>query len=185
MKRFWKKQQNPVDESYEKHACEEQGKLFVSGYYKKGTWVSGYCREAELYHNIGQKFGTSKESIDEEARRIVVENVERNAPEYLGFVSDMEFRPMKNKPNIKNGLRENARISGDTIYFDAELASNDVKFRHVLLHEAAHMIDREENGVLGDQIHNEDFFKILRTISGEEVLDKYKENGVLKKNAFN
>lgn len=33
MKRFWKKQQNPVDESYEKHAYEEQEKLFVNSYY--------------------------------------------------------------------------------------------------------------------------------------------------------
>lgn len=114
-----------------------------------------------------------------------MKNVERNAPEYLGFVSDMEFRPMKNKPNIKNGMRENARLSGNTIYFDADLVSNDIKFRHVLLHEAAHMIDREENGVLGDQIHNEDFFRILQKISGDKITNMYKDNGVLSKNAFN
>ena len=124
-------------------------------------------------------------SMGEEARRIVMKNVERNAPEYLGFVSDMEFRPMKNKPNIKNGMRENARLSGNTIYFDADLVSNDIKFRHVLLHEAAHMIDREENGVLGDQIHNEDFFRILQKISGDKITNMYKDNGVLSKNAFN
>ncbi|MBX8640923.1 MAG: hypothetical protein KIY10_10395 [Thermoplasmata archaeon] len=86
--------------------------------------------------------------MDEEARRIVMENVERNAPEYLGFVSGMEFRPMKSKTNNKNGTVERAKIRGNTVYFDPELVSNDAKFEHVLLHETAHKIEQEQNGIM-------------------------------------
>ena len=174
----------PVNETHEKYACEEQGKLFVSGYRNlKGTWVSGYCRSTEPPTH--DTYRTPKESIDDEAKRIVMEKVGKNAPEYLGLVSDMEFKTMKSKLNVKNGTVERAKIRGDTVYFDPELASNDAKFEHVLLHETAHMIEQEQNGIMGKQKHNDDFYRILQRISGEDVSGKYKKNGVLSKNAFN
>ena len=113
-----------------------------------------------------------------------MENVERNAPEYLGFISDMEFKIMKSKTNDKNGTIERAKIRGNTIYFDPELVSNDAKFEHVLLHETAHKIEQEQNGIMEKQKHNEDFYRILQRISGKNISNKYK-NGVLSKNAFN
>ena len=129
--------------------------------------------------NTEQEFRETKQDQSAHAKQVVIEAITKNAPEYLGFVSDVDFKPMKHRAKVKNGTIERARIRGNIIYFDPELVVDDAKFKHVLLHEVSHKIDQEENG-MRNQGHNKEFFEILQSLSGEEVLSKYKENGVFK-----
>jgi hypothetical protein len=140
-------------------------------------------KRAGLFRLRRKEFVQDAPSMAVYAKQMVMESIAKNAPEYLGLVSDMVFKPMKHSKKIKNGTIERARIRGNTIYFDPELISDNVKFKHVLLHEVSHRIEQEKNGIQ-NQGHNEDFFKILQNLSGEEILSKYKENGVFK-NAHN
>ena len=140
-------------------------------------------KRSGLFRLWRKEFVQDAPSMVVHAKQMVMESIAKNAPEYLGLVSDMVFKPMKHSKKIKNGTIERARIRGNTIYFDPELISDNVKFKHVLLHEVSHRIEQEKNGIQ-NQGHNEEFFEILQSLSGEEVLSKYKENGVFK-NAHN
>lgn len=117
MKRFWRKPLEPVNETHEKYACEEQGKLFVSGYYNlKGTWVSGYCRNKNTpFYHI-----TDHENLSSIAKHGII-------PHQDNSISAVEMQ----KGNVINLFLREEDIGFMRNYFHSVMMRNATDGRHI------------------------------------------------------
>ena len=119
------------------------------------------------------KKDTSKEDKLLQIRQEVINTINKNAPEYSDYTSDLIWKIKKF--HDKGKRRIIGEIGGNTIYIN-ENELNNPRIVHHFEHELAHYIDHELNGVLEDgNQHNDNFFDILEAITGTPERQKYKD----------
>jgi hypothetical protein len=109
----------------------------------------------------------------ERVRNNAIKEVKKNSPSYLYYITVLNWRAKHFKD--KNGLRTMGYIRGNTVFLNEEYIDSP-KMIDVILHELAHKIDSERNG-LKTNAHDDSFFDIYEKLSGKPQRQKYL-NGV-------
>ncbi len=101
---------------------------------------------------------------------------QQNAPQYIRYLYNLQWKEKSFKPNFKKHTRQRAKIIGNTIYLDSNFETIE-KHNEVALHELAHYITNEKYG-LRINPHDEKFFVVLSHLNGRDMKKYYSENGV-------
>jgi len=103
---------------------------------------------------------------------------QQNAPQYIRYLYNLQWKEKSFKPNFKKHTRQRAKIIGNTIYLDSNFETIE-KRNEVALHELAHYISNDKYG-LRNNPHDDYFFLVLNELNGKDIRYKYDKMGVMK-----